>query len=300
MLTSAWRACVKFLCVLSIVFLGELAMHGLVSLALLAVRWGLMAGELQALFDFRLTIAVGELLTCAMLLKLATRPFGQKAWRLVWLDTPLACGRLWIFVAASALAALPVSWWWSAGLAGPSASLQAVRWSLVPGSLLILAAGAFSEEVMYRCMLLGGLLTRGLRPLTANVLQAAVFMCVHPGGLNPEEPLIWRLWYFGIGFLLGFLYQRTRSLTICTVVHLLLNVLIVQVSYEPMWFASGPTLVVPEAWHGICALLMGTIALIAARDLAGGRPERPPVTLAAAWWRAGRTIPTGTSDTPRV
>ena len=83
------------------------------------------------------------------------------------------------------------------------------------GPLLAIVVGPVCEELVFRGLVLRGLLGR-YRPWTAVVVSAASFAAMH---LNPAQMPI----ALGLGALLGWIYMRTRSLGLCVLGHALNN-----------------------------------------------------------------------------
>jgi membrane protease YdiL (CAAX protease family) len=91
--------------------------------------------------------------------------------------------------------------------------------------LLVLVAPV-TEELLFRGIILRGLLSRH-RPAVAVALSAALFTAVH---LNP-----WQFCSaFALGILLGWLYLRTASLTLCVFTHAFFNGLSILFSVLPL------------------------------------------------------------------
>ena len=89
--------------------------------------------------------------------------------------------------------------------------------STVLGVLGIVVLGPISEELLFRGAILGFLLTNGaLKPKYAILISALIFGIIH---MNPAQIL----YAFLLGLLLGRLYYQSGSLTLCIVIHVLLN-----------------------------------------------------------------------------
>ena len=106
----------------------------------------------------------------------------------------------------------------------PSSSLD--DWDFAPelgrlvtapwqGPLLAVVIAPLTEEVVFRGVLLRGLLGRW-NPWAAIVLSAGLFAAMH---LNPAQAPI----AFALGLVLGWTYVRTRSLGLCIIGHALNN-----------------------------------------------------------------------------
>ncbi|MGE4284986.1 MAG: lysostaphin resistance A-like protein [Phycisphaerae bacterium] len=78
----------------------------------------------------------------------------------------------------------------------------------------------FAEELLFRGLLQGSIVSKGARPMTAICITAAVFAAVH--GMT-----IWTHWpaLFAFAFILGTLYERNRSLLLCFFMHSLFNLI---------------------------------------------------------------------------
>lgn len=83
------------------------------------------------------------------------------------------------------------------------------------GPLLLVVLGPLTEEIIFRGLILRGLLGR-CRPWVAIVISAALFSLMH---LNPAQIPI----TLGLGIVLGWVYFRTRSLGLCVFGHALNN-----------------------------------------------------------------------------
>lgn len=105
--------------------------------------------------------------------------------------------------------------------------------SLVTLSILGIAAAAAIEEVIYRQVLLGGMLRSGIHPLLAVLLQAIAFYWMHgPGG---RVSLNSTVWYLTAGLTLGTLYVATGRLWPPILAHGLANLAIAQGAPQPGW-----------------------------------------------------------------
>jgi membrane protease YdiL (CAAX protease family) len=144
------------------------------------------------------------------------------------------------------------------------------------GVVLLVVVAPITEELLFRGIILNGLLTRFRAP-TAILVSTVLFMLVH---LNP--------WQFaaaaGLGIMAGWLYVRTRSLMPCLSVHVIQNGMVCLVpwlpfqiegftdsdffgtpSHQPLWFNAV----------GAGLLVMGLVMLWRFC------PERPPELPAA-------------------
>jgi glutamate-5-semialdehyde dehydrogenase len=83
------------------------------------------------------------------------------------------------------------------------------------GPLLLVVLGPLTEEIIFRGLILRGLLGR-CRPWTAIIISAALFSLMH---LNPAQIPV----TLGLGIVLGWVYMRTRSLALCVFGHALNN-----------------------------------------------------------------------------
>jgi glutamate-5-semialdehyde dehydrogenase len=83
------------------------------------------------------------------------------------------------------------------------------------GPLMVIVVAPVTEELFFRGLLLHGLL-RACRPRTAILVSTVLFALVH---LNPWQFII----AFGFGLILGWVYYRTASLTLCMAGHALNN-----------------------------------------------------------------------------
>ena len=84
---------------------------------------------------------------------------------------------------------------------------------------------SITEEIIFRGLLLTGLLSIGLKRNTANICQAVLFGIVHVS--NYEYILILSLMKCSvqvfIGYIFGKLYLESKSLTPCILLHALIN-----------------------------------------------------------------------------
>jgi len=137
---------------------------------------------------------------------------------------------------------------------------------------LLVMVAPLTEELLFRGIILRGLLSRH-RPAMAVMLSAFLFAAMH---LNP--------WQFVsalfLGFLLGWFYVRTGSLTPCIIGHAFMNGLTVLFSLLP-WDIAGMTSA-PDLtrvqfqpwWLDLAGLLMFSIGVAWFRKCA---PLEPPV-----------------------
>lgn len=93
------------------------------------------------------------------------------------------------------------------------------------GPLLLVVLGPLTEEIIFRGLILRGLLGR-CRPWTAIAISAALFALMH---LNPAQIPV----TVGLGLVLGWVYVRTRSLGLCVLGHALNNSSTFMTSYLP-------------------------------------------------------------------
>jgi len=93
------------------------------------------------------------------------------------------------------------------------------------GAFLLVIVAPITEELLFRGIILHGLLTRFRAP-SAILISTVLFMLVH---LNP--------WQFaaaaGIGIMAGWLYVRTRSLVPCLLIHVVQNGMVCLVPWLP-------------------------------------------------------------------
>jgi membrane protease YdiL (CAAX protease family) len=88
----------------------------------------------------------------------------------------------------------------------------------VAGFITVCILAPVIEEILFRGLLLRGLLQNGISPVVSIVLSAVLFGAAH---LNPWQ-------FMGAGFLgaiFGFVYYRTRSLWLCVFLHGLNNLI---------------------------------------------------------------------------
>lgn len=265
-------------------FQGQIALH---------------AGEQPSFLHARLESAGLQLLFALVLLHLIGRgrwPFNKT--RTARPDTvATARGPLGLCWAVTLLTALlmPLSWWWAAGTQGVMLAPLAWRWSLLPASLFIAFAFAFAEEVTARVMMFEVLRRRGISVLPATLIQAGIFMLAHGGWLVSEVRDF--AWYFSGGVLFGYIYIRSGSVWISTLLHTALNVLIAQVQAEPRWFGNAGRIEVRGDWEPVYLAMMLMLCAFAAWDLAG-RPHPRDLASAAkrrlqrAWSRPVPASPT--------
>jgi glutamate-5-semialdehyde dehydrogenase len=83
------------------------------------------------------------------------------------------------------------------------------------GPVLLVILGPLTEEIIFRGLVLRGLLGR-YRPWTAIILSAALFSLMH---VNPAQVPV----TLGLGIVLGWVYYRTRSLGLCFLGHAINN-----------------------------------------------------------------------------
>lgn len=88
----------------------------------------------------------------------------------------------------------------------------------VAGFITVCVLAPIIEEIIFRGILLRGLLQNGTSPILAIVLSSALFGMAH---LNP-----WQFLGAGmLGAVFGFVYYRTKSLWICVFLHALNNMI---------------------------------------------------------------------------
>lgn len=99
----------------------------------------------------------------------------------------------------------------------------------VAGFITVCIIAPFFEEILFRGILLRGLLQQGTSPAIAVLLSSFLFGIAH---LNP-----WQFMGAGIlGIVFGFVYYRTKSLWICIFLHALNNTIsfVMMVRYGTM------------------------------------------------------------------
>lgn len=97
-----------------------------------------------------------------------------------------------------------------------SESFQMMMQYKVAGFITICILAPILEEILFRGILLRGLLQNGTSPIIAIVLSSVLFGAAH---MNP-----WQFFGAGIlGAIFGFIYFRTRALWICIFLHALNN-----------------------------------------------------------------------------
>lgn len=154
---------------------------------------------------------------------------------------------------------LPVPEWMGGFLEGFA---QAAEHPLA-GAVLLVIVAPITEELLFRGVILSGLLARFRAPV-AIVMSAVLFMLVH---LNP--------WQFaaaaGLGIMTGWLYARTRSILPGLVVHMVQNGMVCLVPWLPFeieGFTQSDLFGAPAhqpLWlSGLGALLLG-VGLVAVR-----------------------------------
>ncbi|MEM1306313.1 MAG: type II CAAX endopeptidase family protein [Pseudomonadota bacterium] len=110
--------------------------------------------------------------------------------------------------------------------AGPATATQATLPDAAHAKLLtlgiVMVLGPIAEEVLFRGVLLGGLMALGLRPMTALLISTAAFTAAHVH----HEP-VQLIGVFGIGLAFGWLFVRTRSLLAPVGLHVFHNAMVV-------------------------------------------------------------------------
>lgn len=99
----------------------------------------------------------------------------------------------------------------------------------IAGFITICMLAPIFEEILFRGILLRGMLQYGISPITAIVVSSLLFGIAH---LNP-----WQFLGAGLlGAIFGFIYYRTRALWICMLLHALNNTIsfIMMLKYESM------------------------------------------------------------------
>jgi hypothetical protein len=155
------------------------------------------------------------------------------------------------------------------------------------GAVLLVLVAPITEELLFRGIILAGLLARYRAP-AAILISTLLFMLVH---LNP--------WQFagagGLGLMAGWLYARTRSVVPCILVHMVQNGMVCLVpwlpihiegftdadffappSHQPVWFnALGLALLaagLATAWR-VCPIHPPAIT---PEEIAPSNPPSPP------------------------
>ncbi len=157
------------------------------------------------------------------------------------------------------------------------------------GMALAVLVGPLVEEILFRGVILRGLLGRG-RPMTAIFVSAALFALTH---LNPAQLPV----AFGLGVVLGWVYVRTRSLGLCVAGHALNNAsgfligaLPLEIDnfsrvpdaattvFHPWWFdATGVALFASGIWLLHRLAPRPTAWLLPKSELATAEPLVPPL-----------------------
>jgi glutamate-5-semialdehyde dehydrogenase len=144
----------------------------------------------------------------------------------------------------------------------------------ISGPLSLLLVAPITEEILFRGVILNGLL-RACRPGAAITISAALFAFGH---LNPWQLAV----AFGFGLVLGWIYYRTSSLPLCMLGHVINNTGVMFVSalpFEIRGFNSSEFnagVVFQPWWFDLCG-----IALVAAGAVWFHRraPAAPPLII---------------------
>jgi membrane protease YdiL (CAAX protease family) len=98
--------------------------------------------------------------------------------------------------------------------------------AFIINSSIVFIHPAFVEEYVYRGLLISGLLGIGVNKVNSNIIQAVLFGLLHFNyyvdlGFLCFVPTVGQMI---IGFLLGKLYLKTKSLTPCIILHALIDI----------------------------------------------------------------------------
>jgi membrane protease YdiL (CAAX protease family) len=110
----------------------------------------------------------------------------------------------------------------------------------IAGFITICVIAPFFEEILFRGILLRGILQNKINPAVAIGLSAFLFGLAH---LNP-----WQFMGAGIlGIAFGFVYYRTKSLWLCIFLHALNNTVsfLMMIKYDTM----EENLTNPNIWY---------------------------------------------------
>lgn len=120
--------------------------------------------------------------------------------------------------------------------------------------LTVILVGPLGEEIVFRG-LLHRLASDYWDPIKASLLSSLVFALVH------AEPWL-VLGLVGVGAALAFLYETTRSLTVCFVYHAAHNALALTLMYTADEIPTGPQPIetMDFVWLGISLLVWGVLA----------------------------------------
>ncbi len=154
--------------------------------------------------------------------------------------------------------------------------LMAADWF---GPILAIVVAPLTEEVLFRGVILRGLLSRW-KPWAAITLSAVLFALMH---VNPAQTPVALV----LGLILGWVYVRTRSLGLCMLGHALNNASSYPVSFFPFeiqGFNAEPPPGVTEAifhpwWFDLTGLALFAAGLwIIHRFAPAAQPwQRPPI-----------------------
>ncbi len=139
--------------------------------------------------------------------------------------------------------------------------------------LILVVVAPLTEEVIFRGLILGGLL-RTRPPATAILLSAVLFSAIH---LNLAQlPST-----FLIGLVYGWIYYRTRSLPLCIFAHMLNNGMALLATAHELSFDAARGIPPPEPVPASHIFLIGASALalglgLLHRFTTRPAPETPP------------------------
>ncbi|MBR1593975.1 MAG: CPBP family intramembrane metalloprotease [Alloprevotella sp.] len=106
--------------------------------------------------------------------------------------------------------------------------------------LLLVVVGPLTEEVVFREGIQRTLRQAGFQPLTAILTSAALFAVIH-GNLAQAVPA------FGLGILLGYLYERTGDIRLSLVAHILNNAFAITGLFFPQLDEATSSLSIPAS-----------------------------------------------------
>ena len=120
-------------------------------------------------------------------------------------------------------------------------------------------AGPICEELLFREGIQGGLVRKGMSPVWAIVIGSLLFSLAHA---NPAQSLA----AISMGFVLGALYHRSQNVLLCSLIHVINNVLgLLQLRQYSGHTAATPLLDLlgsrALAW-GVLAVLTAAVGLM--------------------------------------
>lgn len=146
----------------------------------------------------------------------------------------------------------------------------------------VVVVAPLTEELLFRGLLLRGLLAH-TTPLRAIAISAVLFAALHLNPWQVPTALV-------AGILTGWIYLRTRSLTLCIFAHALNNTLVLVATGLPFVIAGynqphGPDVTLHQPWwFNLLGLLLAVSGAWQFRRLAAAPPpapdEPPPPPLA--------------------